>query len=138
LDSSDHASSDSEGASATAALPAPPVTAPPPPVPVTVNFVSPDGLTQHDKVNRPRRMEMNGVFDAYAQRTSMDLAGLRFVHAGRFVRYCQTLEELGLHDGNQVHVHALCFRAESYELSLKKPQKLNRSFFLPRFAQPSH
>ena len=100
MDSSDHAFSDSEGASATAA---------PPPVPVTVNFVSPDGLTQRVKVNRPRCMKMNRVFDAYAQRTSMDLAGLRFVHAGRFVRYCQTLEELGLHDGDQIH--ELRFRA---------------------------
>jgi hypothetical protein len=76
---------------------------------VTVNFVLPDGLTQRVKVNRPRCMKMNRVFDAYAQRTSMGLAGLRFVHAGRFVRYCQTVEELGLHDGDQIHV--LCFRA---------------------------
>jgi hypothetical protein len=76
---------------------------------VTVNFVSPDGLTQRVKVNRPRCMQMNRVFDAYAQRTSMDHAWLRFVHAGRFVRYCETLEELGLHDGDQIH--ALRFRA---------------------------
>jgi hypothetical protein len=46
----------------------------------------------------------------------MDLAGLRFVHAGRFVRYCQTLEELGLHDGDQIHV--LRFRAGLKDMDL--------------------